>query len=646
MVPEGSIDKPEARYEQPRPYGRGRPWTLVIMVCFAGFAASAQGFVTLGPSPDCDYDTSAGAGHLQQALTDGHAELRLVGEEEYLGAIGVLVSVDKRIIGGYASCAAAASGQAPDPAARSRLRPALGQDVLVQVLAHPGGPKQLQLRNLDLVAIPAVPGIFGLGLILQGKAEVVLDNSEISGFRWTGFGGGAAVVGGTLSLYDSAILNNRSRRGGGIYCNSNGRIRLMEGSRITGNRAEDAPGEQGHGGGVSLDECELHIETRVDLGTSFSTLLGINENEATGSGGGVHVQNGSVRVLGGPMCTDAPAHCPPGVFVMSDNLAHVSGGAISLHESSLMDADFFLLASNRAGRRGGGIHAEGGSQARLGQGQPLSPELMRRHCPVGLICHALAGNVSGGDGGPAWGGGVALQDSELAAANLILADNGSVLATQVYANGDSRLLLYQSWVRDESVVLQDVAHQLSILINGSSSAKIRQSSLMGATPNTALIAATDDASLLLERSLVMHRTPGMHAVAITSNTTRSGTCNARMGASTADDLDMIEVDESDVDTDALPIPRRGGALEDRCEPSGVSDWPSDLRGLARFEIGEFGNPATPLDIGALEADATAIFVGGFEDPNAPILRSRAIPDLATLLRAGLSMRLIQQPQGN
>lgn len=79
---------------------------LLLMTVLFSLKTHAQ--VSVGWETSCDYDVNSDATALQQAIDDGHVDIRLTNENEYLHSISIRNQA--RIKGGYSNCADAENG--------------------------------------------------------------------------------------------------------------------------------------------------------------------------------------------------------------------------------------------------------------------------------------------------------------------------------------------------------------------------------------------------------------------------------------------------------------------------------------------------------------------------------------------------------
>jgi len=168
-------------------------------------------------------------------------------------------------------------------------------------------------------------------------------------------------------IHGTAIHNNISTsNGGGVHTgqNTTNRITMTGGSIHSNSAASITPG-QGNGGGI------FHQAGRIFLfgGT-------INDNHASGSGGGIFSTDLSASALGEFVMdinrptfsnhlqqTQANPHYPNGTLTINGNRAQYDGGGVSLAAAGAFGVfntpftvcDRVTISGNSAGRYGGGI---------------------------------------------------------------------------------------------------------------------------------------------------------------------------------------------------------------------------------------------------------------------------------------------------
>jgi hypothetical protein len=115
-----------------------------------------------------------------------------------------------------------------------------------------GGPAQMTRCTIsDNEAVD--DGFLGGGIYNTGN--LTLTQSRVTLNRTEGNGAGIFTEGGIVTLDDSDVDTNTANQGGGGIFATNSQIHLLNGSRITGNRAD----LDSVGAGVFLDDTPLEI---------------------------------------------------------------------------------------------------------------------------------------------------------------------------------------------------------------------------------------------------------------------------------------------------------------------------------------------------------------------------------------------------
>ena len=150
------------------------------------------------------------------------------------------------------------------------------------------------------------------------------------------------VKGGTITGNNAGVFN-----GGGIYIKTsssgyvNGTLTLKDGTRISGNSAEN-------GGGVAVKGSKLFMEGSI---TAIGGADADRKNTAVGYGGGVHVQNGIFTMSGGKITGN---HARRGGGVYGMKLGN-DKGEIIIKGSSEISENTATMSGTLAG---GGIGAD------------------------------------------------------------------------------------------------------------------------------------------------------------------------------------------------------------------------------------------------------------------------------------------------
>lgn len=190
---------------------------------------------------------------------------------------------------------------------------------------------------------------------ILARAALILEGVDIVNGLATGTAAGAGAggaiyidVGGSLTASGSSLNNNTAYRAGGAIADGSGAPGNVQFSggfitrNVAGERDEDGDSE----GFVPADGGGLHLPN----GGVLQEDANINNNLATGNGGGIWLGSGGTLTITGSNLTSHDAEGEGGGNIYSD------GGAIQIIESTITDGD----ASGENGD-GGGILSRGGS---------------------------------------------------------------------------------------------------------------------------------------------------------------------------------------------------------------------------------------------------------------------------------------------
>jgi len=270
------------------------------------------GPVTVGPDPDCDYDS------LQIAINDAMVGLHdgdilvhidYTRTSEYDFSNSASWQSNFRIIGGADSCVP----ELADIVGRTTLD-AGGSGRLFDIAwqASESDPfRSVELRNFELINGGNVS--FGGGVYIRGRGgrlSVELQNVEIRDSNAGLAGGGIQLTAFNDTIVDSPgedvppllyldddshVIGNSAGTGGGIACQATQTtppqmIHLRTGAGLIG--FNEAAG----GGGLSISRCRAELRNGGPV-NFLLPLGGIFANSATGSGGGLLVNNSGVVAL-------------------------------------------------------------------------------------------------------------------------------------------------------------------------------------------------------------------------------------------------------------------------------------------------------------------------------------------------------------
>jgi|GEM_PF-1723780 len=384
-------------------------WTLSLCLYQQPALAGDSVTVTVGSDGACDFTSITAATF--NAPDAESLTIRLAKNVSIVG-IQLLDTRNTHIIGGYDTCSDAT------PSGTSILD---GSGFNGSIMI--GGNSSITTIDLFLENIEVTGGntnTNGGGISLQGPWRLVMAGTNINNNVANGNGGGiyiedlvAALDRGlpvprsSIELYENSIVSsNTAQDGGGIACAGNVRIEVYN-SQIGVNDANS------DGGGVYLaDGCELEL---YDSGPFQGVLL----NEATGFGGGIFADVGSlVRLRGGSNNGD-PA------VVMSNSATN--GGGIALRSGAVLDARDSIISDNTANNTAGGIRSDGG-EIHIYRSRPGD------QCHSEQRCSQLSNNTANGtDGSFAGGGGILAVGGSIRITGTYIEDNRANFGSAIRA---------------------------------------------------------------------------------------------------------------------------------------------------------------------------------------------------------------------
>lgn len=182
---------------------------------------------------------------------------------------------------------------------------------------------------------------YGGGVYIDGNGEFVLRDSDSQiTLNEAENGGGVFISDGTF-VFESGIIgaedsgNTAQSYGGGVYVDNSGNFE-MNGGIISYNTALNGAGVYVRGGRITLDFTF----------DNENLLNSINNNTASGNGGGLYVESGNVDFVNGGILLNT-AENGGGVYI--------AGGAVTMDGS-----DSIAIGYNTATNSGGGVYMSGG----------------------------------------------------------------------------------------------------------------------------------------------------------------------------------------------------------------------------------------------------------------------------------------------
>ncbi len=214
---------------------------------------------------------------------------------------------------------------------------------------------QVVLDNTDLTYGAA--STYGGCLRVNNSNVTMLNDSEITDCATTGSGdgGGVAINGGQLVLYDASRIgdyldgNTAAASGGGVYMDG-GELSLYDTSRIRSNIATD------YGGGVfASDGATVNLHDESDIGYIFTTA-----NNSAVNGAGVYLAG-----IGDSLNMEDNS-------TLQYNTAGGNGGGVYMDAGSHLSMNSASILKNEAVSRGGGIYTDGGVTVEVANDSQIS----------------------------------------------------------------------------------------------------------------------------------------------------------------------------------------------------------------------------------------------------------------------------------
>ncbi|MCB9683751.1 MAG: putative metal-binding motif-containing protein [Alphaproteobacteria bacterium] len=266
-----------------------------------------------------------------------------------------------------------------------------------------GADATVAFRHLELRDGVAAQGG---GLSAPQAASVELEGCRVVDNQ-AGAGGGL-VAGGSLTLLDTVVSDNRAQDfGGGVLMLPDGSLLLDGATEVTANTARV-------GGGVGL----------VDATAIAATTVSVHHNDATDGGGGVF-GSGDVSWDGGGIEANTASRGAGMAFeqalghgnvrvarvTLTGNTAATDGGGVLFDGVPSVAVESSLLEGNVAGERGGGIALIGCADAALAgvdvrtgtarYGGGLALQGLGANT-LSTLAGSFEGNVASQDGGGLW----------------------------------------------------------------------------------------------------------------------------------------------------------------------------------------------------------------------------------------------------
>jgi len=195
---------------------------------------------------------------------------------------------------------------------------------------------------------------------------------------------------------------------------------------------------------------------------------------------------------------------------------------------------------------------------------------------------------------------------------LFMAGNSAAFGNAVHAAGASHLLFDTVLMRQAALDGEPLG-TTGIVIADTATAEVRDSSLMTWEPMMSVLRLEGTAHARIDQTLIANFAGGA-SFQPTGITTEAGACNASAGSLSNTVLALFPVQTSATafsGTDPAE-PDADSGLIDACSGSHLLPGARDLYGRTRPVVAVDGQPATPMDIGAIERLGDRIFRSQFE----------------------------------
>jgi len=369
-------------------------YSIIIYFLIITLPTIVHSQVTVGWNSSCDYDVSDDENALQQAISDGHTDIRLTNEDEYLHAISIRNQV--QIKGGYINCQEASNDNQTN----------VNSTINAELDDFYSGAFIFDIEDADILldSITIKNGTDSGIYISKIDGSVTLKNLNV--MSNSGSTGGGVYISNnhnlpssdllTVEIQNTIIQQNESFAGGGIECSySSGnvpiKLNINQGSVIHQNHADN------NGGGLNLLGCDLKFDAGVN--TINNGDLEFFNNTATLSGGALSAQDSEIELAG------SFSHS----FDIEDNEAgfesqgNASGGGLNIVGSSNVSLINTNITGNKADKHGAGLFATTGSTVTM--------DIDESGCDYNNYCSSITANqllrnVGGGAALAATGGSI------------------------------------------------------------------------------------------------------------------------------------------------------------------------------------------------------------------------------------------------
>jgi len=318
--------------------------TLLVLsqVVYAGLLIVGDG---------CEF-TSIG---IAIVLADSNDEIRVTNTKNYNE--NLIVNKSLTLKGGYTTCANAQNDIVSNTKTTINAQN-LGNALYIGENNVIFSLSRFILTNGKFQGVSPVDAYGGAVSLTGANLEIAFSDMLIHNSIGLGGGGIMIYAGGNnfVVLDNTLISNNTADNGGGVYCYG-GHLYVINGSGIVDNHAIDGTDIGGVGGGLVLEDCHAHLssgEGGVDLS---GHLVGISNNSATGSGGGIYAFSGSIIDTSSFPGQNEPVNIDHNTA--NTNLDEFGdGGGVYLKDSTIYSKRLFIHVNKVFNGHGGGLYLD------------------------------------------------------------------------------------------------------------------------------------------------------------------------------------------------------------------------------------------------------------------------------------------------
>jgi hypothetical protein len=430
----------------------------ILPLVFIALTSQAQ--TTIGWDASCQYDMNDDSNAVQQAIDDGHTDIRLTNENPFFVNLDIGNAIDIR--GAYDSCNDAISGVQSDTntvldgsqAAQAVIKLSFFEeaDMVFSHLTIENGTGMSSGNQLNYSGGIAIRSIKGTLLLIHS----IIQNNN--GYQ----GGGMVVFGETsenpnpliINFIDTLIQNNTaSFKGGGLFCRQLDNsvkiiMNLSQGSSIRYNHSDDKAG------GIINNRCEINFQAGTSTQTLDNPHLELYQNSANKSGAGIWSQAGVTSFIG--------SNTEP--FNITQNHASIGGnsdgGGVFMTSSGQAILTNTYVSSNTTKRYGAGLFASFGGEIVMASAN--SGCIYSAYCSK-LNSNRIENTITSGRGAVA---SVRLSGKIDIKTSLITNNNSGNSAYLAYVDDDGELLIEGNLILNNGNDLNDSNFTGFVLKNG------------------------------------------------------------------------------------------------------------------------------------------------------------------------------------